>query len=71
MTQSTRKLIGTVFILLSIVVYAWLATAIYAAYLTGAPNWLLLVYFAVAGLLWVVPAMAIIRWMAKPNRQQD
>ena len=67
MTQSTRKLVGTVLILLSIVIYAWLATAIYAAYLTGAPNWVLLIYFAVAGLLWVLPAMFIIRWMAKPD----
>lgn len=69
MTQSTRKLIGTVLILLSIVIYAWLATSIYAAFLTAAPNWVLLVYFAVAGLLWVLPAMLIIRWMAKPDGQ--
>ena len=69
MTQSTRKLAGTVLILLSIVVYAWLATSIYAAFLTAASNWLLLLYFAVAGLLWVLPAMLIIRWMAKPDPQ--
>ena len=69
MTQSTRKLVGTVLILLSIVIYAWLATSLYAQFLTGAASWLLLVYFAVAGLLWVLPAMFIIRWMAKPDQQ--
>ncbi|MEO8882622.1 MAG: DUF2842 domain-containing protein [Devosia sp.] len=69
MTQSTRKLLGTVLTLLSIVVYAWLATSLYTEFLTGAPTWLLLAYFAVAGLLWVLPAMYIIRWMAKPDRQ--
>ena len=69
MTQSTRKLLGTVLTLLSIIVYAWLATALYTQFMTGAPSWLLLVYFAVAGVLWVLPAMFIIRWMAKPDRQ--
>jgi hypothetical protein len=68
MTQSTRKLFGTVLILLSIVIYAWLATALYTQFMTGAASWLLLIYFAVAGLLWVIPAMFIIRWMAKPDR---
>ena len=51
MTQSTRKLIGTVLTLVVLVLYAGLATAIYTSFLEGAPNWLLLLYFAVAGLL--------------------
>jgi len=46
----------------------WVATAIYTAFLTGAPSLLLLAYFAVAGLLWAVPISFIIRWMARPDR---
>lgn len=67
MTQSTRKLIGTVLTLVVLVVYCSLATALYMSALVGAPNWLLLAYFAVAGLLWAVPVGFIIRWMARPD----
>ena len=67
MTQSTRKLLGTVLTLVVLVLYACLATAIYNSFLVGAPAPLLLAYFAVAGLLWAVPIMYVIRWMAKPN----
>lgn len=68
MTQSTRKLIGTVATLVVLVAYVWAATAVYIAFLTGAPTLLLLAYFAVAGLLWGVPVAYIIRWMVKPAR---
>jgi hypothetical protein len=68
MTQSTRKLLGTVLTLLVLVVYLWLATAVYTQFLTGLPPAVLLVYFAVAGLLWAVPISFIIRWMARPDR---
>jgi hypothetical protein len=67
MSQSNRKLTGTVLTLIVLVVYAWLATLLYERWLTGAPAPLLLVYFAVAGLLWAAPVSLIIRWMAKPD----
>lgn len=67
MTQSTRKLLGTVLTLLVLVVYAGAATAIYVTFLTGASRWLLLGYFAAAGLFWALPVAFIIRWMAKPD----
>ncbi len=68
MTQSNRKLAGTVLTLVVLVVYVWMATALYEQLLTGAPAPLLLVYFAVAGLLWAAPVSVIIRWMARPDR---
>ena len=67
MTQSTRKLIGTVLTLISIVVWCILAGAIYANWLGGAPWWALILFFAVAGGSWFFPAAWIIRWMAKPD----
>ena len=68
MTQSTRKLLGTVLILLVLVVYSWLAMVVYEQLLTGAPPLALLAYFIVAGLSWAIPISFIIRWMARPDR---
>lgn len=68
MTQRTRKFLGTILILGSLVVHSIIFTAIYANFLGGAAWWVLIAYFAVAGLLWVVPAAWIIRWMARPER---
>ena len=65
MTPSLRKLIGTVLLLLSIPIWALVATWLYMAGLGAAPWWLLLVYFCVAGLAWMVPAMWIIRWSSR------
>lgn len=67
MIQRHRKLAGVLLTLLVLLVYVGLATAIYVAFLTGLDPWLLLVYFAVAGLGWAIPVGYIIRWMARPD----
>lgn len=67
MTQSNRKLVGIVLTLLVLLVYVGLATAIYVVFLTHLGQWLLLAYFAVAGLGWAIPVGFIIRWMARPD----
>ncbi|HEY8596714.1 MAG TPA: DUF2842 domain-containing protein [Devosiaceae bacterium] len=67
MTQSQRKFVGVILTLVVLVAYAALASALFTEFLTGLPTWAQLVYFAVAGLGWTVPAMAVIRWMAKPD----
>jgi hypothetical protein len=68
MTQSTRKLAGTLLTLVVLVAWAGVATAIYVAWLTGLPSPVLLAYFAIAGLGWALPVARIIRWMARPDR---
>lgn len=68
MTQSTRKLIGTLLTLGSIVLWCVLGGAIYSNWLAGAPWWALILFFAVAGASWFLPATWIIRWMARPDR---
>ena len=61
-----KKLIGTFLLLILVVVYALLATIIAVAQL-GEANWLThLAFFAFSGLLWILPAMVIIKWMAGP-----
>ena len=67
MQARTRKLIGTVVLLVFLGVYAWAAVIIGAGRITLAPHWAQLLYFAVAGLLWVVPAGLLIRWMQHPG----
>jgi hypothetical protein len=69
MTQSRRKLIGTVLVLVSIVVYSGLVVALYLTALQGAAWWVLILFFAATGMLWFFPATMIIRWMARPDAQ--
>lgn len=68
MPKTLRKLIGTVSIVVLVLVYAFLATMIASATL-GQSHWTVhLAYFFVTGLLWILPAMWIIKWMEKPGR---
>jgi hypothetical protein len=64
-TARTRKLIGTVLLLLFLGAYAWAAVIIGAGRITLARHWAQLAYFLIAGLLWVIPARLLIRWMQK------
>jgi hypothetical protein len=65
MTQSTRKLIGTVGLIVLLVAYPLAAMEIYSRWLADMPWWAAIGYAIVAGLLWAVPAGYVIRWMAK------
>ncbi len=63
-----RKLIGTFLLVLLVIVYALVATTVATYRLAEAPWWVHLLYFFLSGLLWVIPAMWIIRWMSRPDR---
>lgn len=67
MTQRNRKLIGALLCVISIVVWSSLATSIYLAFPPELPWYVLIVYFIIAGMGWLLPAMALVRWMAKPD----
>jgi len=67
MTQSTRKLIGTVLVLISIPVYAAIVMWLYMGLLEGQAWYVLIPFFAVTGVGWFFPATWIIRWMSKPD----
>ena len=67
MAGKLRKLAGTVALVVLIVVYSLTAMTIAAAKLPGTSGLVQLIYYAVSGLLWVVPAGLIIWWMAKPR----
>jgi hypothetical protein len=66
MRVRTRKLVGTVVLLLFLLVYAVAVASIGAGRVTEASPLFQFAYFVVAGLAWVVPAGLLIRWMARP-----
>lgn len=66
-----KKLIGMILIVSLVVIYALVATTI-ATYRLGDQPWYVhLLYFLLSGLLWIVPAMFIIRWMAGPRAPKE
>jgi RsiW-degrading membrane proteinase PrsW (M82 family) len=64
-----RKFIGTILIVSLVIVYAVLATTFAELMLGAAPWWVHLTYFFFTGLLWILPAMLIIKWMAGKRGQ--
>jgi hypothetical protein len=67
MSVRLRKLIGTVLLVALVILYALVATTVAVARLAEAHWSVHLAYFFLTGLLWVLPAMVLIRWMAGPS----
>jgi hypothetical protein len=59
----TRKFVGTVGMIAFVIVYALAAMAFAQGRITEAPGWLQAFLYAALGLVWILPAMLIIRWM--------
>jgi hypothetical protein len=64
--RKVRKITGAALLLLFIPVYALLAVRVAAGHIDESDILTSTVYFAIAGLVWVIPAGLIIRWMLKP-----
>jgi len=62
-----RKLIGAVVLLVLVVTWALVAMALAQLPVIKANRFIEAVYFVVAGLGWVLPAMPLIRWMSRPD----
>ena len=69
MPPRLRKLIGMIALVILVLVYALFAVTVASIKLAEAPWWGHLLYFALSGILWVVPAMFIIKWMEKPAKR--
>ena len=67
MPVRVKKLIGTVLLVALVCIYAVLATLVAVAQLSESGPLVHLGYFLLTGLLWVLPAMLIIKWMATPK----
>ncbi len=62
----TRKLIGTVVLIAFLAVYCLIAMVGAASPVINGNRFTELMYFIAAGLLWVIPAGVLIRWMQRP-----
>lgn len=60
-----KKFIGMIVLVLLVIVYALVAVTIAATKLADAGSFVHFLYFLVTGVLWVLPAMLLIRWMEK------
>ena len=67
MPARTRKLIGTIALLILLAIYVPAAVSIGASHFVAASSLAQLAYFLAAGLLWVIPAALLIRWMQRPD----
>jgi uncharacterized membrane protein len=67
MRAKTRKLVGTVLLLLFLCAYATLAGLIGAGRISSASPLTQFSFFLAAGLAWVLPAGLLIRWMQRPD----
>jgi hypothetical protein len=68
MRQRTRKLIGAAALAVFVPAYALVAMTVAAARLPGTTELTQWIYYAVAGLIWVIPAGLLITWMQRPDR---
>jgi len=67
MSVRTRKLVGAVALLALVIFWGLLAMALAQSVLTNINGWVATIYYVVAGLGWVLPAMPLISWMARPD----
>ena len=67
MTMRTRKLIGALALLALVSVWSLAAMALAQSVLTDINGFVAVVYYVVAGLGWVLPAMLLVKWMARPD----
>jgi hypothetical protein len=67
MTIRTRKLVGAILLVIFLSIYALAAMMVAIVMQVSASKVAELVYYPVAGLLWVLPAMWLVRWMQRPD----
>jgi hypothetical protein len=67
MSIRTRKFVGTIALLVLVTAWGLLAMALAQSVLTDINGFVAAIYYIVAGLGWVLPAMPLISWMARPD----
>ena len=71
MKMRTRKLVGTFIIVPFIVVYTFMAMLVAVSVLPGSSGLTQLIYYVVAGLVWIIPVGWVIRWMVRPDAEAN
>jgi hypothetical protein len=67
MTIRTRKLFGTIALLVLVVVWSLLGMTVAQTPRLASSGLLQAIFYVVAGIGWVLPAMPIISWMSRPD----
>jgi uncharacterized protein DUF2842 len=67
MSIRARKFVGTVALLVLVSVWGLLAMALAQSVLTDINGFVAAIYYVVAGFGWVLPAIPLISWMARPD----
>ena len=67
MPQRLRKLIGAFALIALVIVWALVAMALAQTVLPSVSGWVAVIYYVVAGLGWVLPAMPLVRWMSRKD----
>ena len=65
MSIRTRKFVGTIALLALVIVWGLLAMALAQSVLTNINGFVAAIFYVVAGLGWVLPAMPLISWMSR------
>ena len=68
MTPSTKKLLGTILILLWIPIYSLFAMGVGVRVLPHANGLIVLLYYLLAGTLWIIPIGLLLPWMYREPR---
>ena len=63
-----RKFIGTIVLVVFLIAYLLIAMSVAATRLPGTSHLVQALYYIVAGLVWVLPAGLLIKWMGRPDR---
>ena len=67
MRQRTRKAIGTFLVVAFVIAYSLVMMAVGGELAIGRGIAVELIFYAIAGLLWLPVVMGIIRWMVRPD----
>ena len=62
-----RKFIGAILLIILVVTWALVAMALAQSPAIKANGLIEVIYYVVAGLAWVLPAMPLVRWMSRPD----
>ena len=71
MSIRTRKFIGAILLLILVAVWALLAMAVAQFVFSSTNSVAAWIYYVVAGMGWVLPAMPLIRWMSVPKNADE
>jgi hypothetical protein len=67
MGTRTRKLIGVFGLFALVIFWSLLAMALAQSVLTDINGFVAVIYYVVVGMGWVLPAMVLVKWMARPD----